>query len=156
MTGLRSEEQRIGDAVYRVHQLPFGQARPILWLAASVITPALEAADGVDLKGMLAGAVNPLDVEVDLGKIGKALRIFFDRASEADFARVEELFAVQTLVHVDGTKSFVRLSEIRETHWPGRYAELMAWLRFSAKVHFGPFSRGSAPVVGGLRGASTP
>lgn len=156
MTGLRVEERRIGDAVYRVHQLPFGEARPLLWLGASVITPALEALEGVNVLDLLAGKKSVGDVEVGLDAFGRAFRIFFDRATEADFVRVEELFTARTFVKVDGAKDFVRLGDVKDLHWPSRYGAFASWLRFSAEVHFGPFSRGSAQAGAGLPGPGAP
>lgn len=145
--GLSKIERRIGDAVYTVHQLPFEDARPILWLGASVVLPALEALEGVDvlsLVGLGDTGKTILDVEVGVDAIGRGFRIFFDRATEADFARVEELFARHTFVQVDASPKQMRLSEIRTLHWPGRYPAFLSWLRFSIEVHFGPFSRGPA------------
>lgn len=142
MTGLNVDDKRIGDAVYRVSQLPYGEARPLLWRAASILAPALEAMPGLDMKKIAGGDLSSLD-GVGLDAIGRAFRIFFDRASEDDLERFTAAFAKQTLVKVDGAKALVPLEQIAELHWPGRYGDWMQWFVFSARVHFGPRSRGS-------------
>lgn len=141
--GLREETKTIGDSVYRVNQLPYGKARPIIWLAASTLLPAIESMGGVKL-AMNLDALGDVDVAV----IGKAFKLFFDRASEADFDCIESIFTEHTLVRPPGAKAFVALSSIRDVHWPSRYADLLAWMRFSVEVHFGPFSFGSKRGAG--------
>lgn len=133
--GLRVETKTIGDSTYRVTQLPYGKARPIMWLAASVLLPAIEALGGV--KAVLGGDL--LD-SVDVGTVGTAFKLFFDRATDAQMTTVEDEFTEQTLVKPPGAKEFVPLKSVRELHWPSRYADLGAWFRFSVEVHFGPFS----------------
>ena len=137
--GLRVETKTIGDSTYRVTQLPYGKARPILWLAASVLMPAIEALGGLKVAmgpNLIAGA--------DLGMLGKAFKLFFDRATDAEMTSVEDAFAEHTLVKPPGAKDFIPLASIRDVHWPNRYADLVGWFQFSVEVHFGPFSRGSA------------
>lgn len=146
MTGLNTAEKRIGGALYKVHQIPYSDAKPLLWLGASVVLPAIQSLEGLDVGKLLAGELAPGDVQIDAGIVGKAFRIFFDRASKDDFDRVESLFTARTQVKVDGGK-WIPLAKVAELHWPqAGYGALGQWLAFSVQVHFGPFS--SAPGGG--------
>lgn len=146
MAGLRTEERQIGSTRYRVVQLGLSKARPILWLGASTLVPGLESLGGIKIVDE-HGRVNLRALlEADLGTIGKAARIFFDRATVADFERVEEAFASTTLVNVGGDK-WVKLADVRELHWPSvGYGEFFGWFAFAVEVNFGPFSFGSGAV----------
>jgi hypothetical protein len=146
VTGLATREERIGDALYRVHQLPYEEARPFIWLGASIVLPALEALDGVDVIGLVTGRKTVDDITVGVDVFGRAFKIFFDRATESDFLRFEAACSKQTFVQVDGDKAARRLDDIKSTHWPSRYAAWFRWMQFSFGVHFGPFSRGPSGV----------
>jgi hypothetical protein len=137
-TVLNTGTKVIGDTTYKVAQLPYGEARPIIWLAMTTLLPALEALGGWKMAQGMA-ALGDLDIAV----IGKAFRLFFDRATAEDYERVENLFTQQTLVKLPGSKQFITLASVRDLHWPNRYADLFSWLWFSVEVHFGPFSRAS-------------
>lgn len=157
MSELIKGERRIGRAHYTIHQIPFSEARALFWSGASIVAPMLEAAGKIDLGKLLAGdASELLDGEVDVEKLGKAIRIFFDRASYADFQRFEEAFASRTLVKPDGAKHAAKLTEIAELHWPSvGYGDFVKWFGFSVQVHFFPLSLGSGRVAVASPGAST-
>lgn len=148
--GLRQETKTIGDSTYRITQIPYGAARPIIWLAASVLLPAIEALGGWKLSD---GTASLLDT--DTAAIGKAFKVFFDRATEGDLERVEQTFAAHTLVRPPGARDFVALASVADLHWPNRYADMLAWWRLSIEVHFGPFSRASKRDADESAGAPT-
>lgn len=157
MAGLRKEEKRIGNARYTVSQLGYGDARPLLWLGASVLLPSLEALEGVRLIDDAGRLVLVELVTKDIGLIGKAARLFFERAKPDDFERVVRMFTERTLVQIDGAKGPVALASIEELHWPSRYGDFASWLAFSFEVHFGPFSLGGGEAAGsGSPGSKDP
>lgn len=157
MAGLRQETKRIGAARYTVNQLGYGDARPLLWLGASVLLPSLKALEGVRLLDDQGQLVLVELVTKDIGIIGKAAELFFERAKPDDFERVVALFTERTMVQLDGAKAPAALKEIAELHWPSRYGDFGAWLAFSFEVHFGPFSQGGNAAAGsGSPGSKDP
>lgn len=142
-----SQEKRIGQCTYRATRMSYGEAMPLLWLAASKLLPSIEALGGVTLfrRAMAAhadGGRSPLTslAEMDVGVIGKAFRILFDRASFEDAQRFASAFAGKCWVSTPTSKGFVPLASIEEAHWPSRYGEFLEWMLWCTEVHFGPFS----------------
>lgn len=146
MAGLNVIERTIGDSRYRVRQLGFGDARPLIWLGASVVLPAIEALGGVRVVNERGAVAMSALATLDISVIGKAARVFFDRARAEDFDRVVDIFSRQTEVMPSGSSKWIPLTDVAEVHWPSRYASLLAWFAFSIEVHFGPFS--FAPATG--------
>lgn len=157
MAGLSKHSMRIGQAVYEVHQMPFGESRPLFWLGASILAPVIEAAEGLDFMKLLSGEEDALEDPKTLAALGRAFKIFFDRASGDDFERFESAFAGKTFVKTDGAKSALLLTDVRELHWPSAgYSAFLKWFVFCVKVNFFPFSLGAAQGAGGSHAPSTP
>lgn len=165
---LGHQDKEIGQHVYRVYQLPFGQARPLLTVLLRMIGPTLAGAlhGGEGLQKLLDGEVN----------FPRAIHELCLSMNDADLATlIDALAKVSWLVNppqdvaATGQGSNAGCAYLglgiddgrymlMDEWWPPRYQEFLGWLGFAVQVNFASFLGGKLNVgaaLSGLRRAAT-
>jgi len=129
---IETRETVIGDTTYLVAQLGTKKGQALLVRIVKLLGPGV----GSFVGGLGRGA-SAADEALALG-IGDAIHELAGRLNEQEVAGVLEEFAKNTMV-VKSAELHVRLSEIYDDHFAGRYHELLAWARFCMEVNYRSF-----------------
>ena len=139
-------ERRIGAHTYRVTHLPSKKGRSMLVRLVKMAGPGLGSfVGGV---GRASGGASNTETALALG-VGEALHDISARLDEHELAAVMDELALYTVV-VQSAEVELRLSDIFDDHFAGRYDEMLAWARFCLEVNFRSFfagSSGNGPLV---------
>jgi hypothetical protein len=129
-------EKRIGPHLYRVTMLGAKAGRAMLVRLVKLGGPGVGSfAIGV---GRNATSV---DSALALG-VGEALHDMASRLNESEVGAMMDEFALQTVV-VQSADIELRLSDIFDDHFAGRYDLMLQWARFCMEVNFASFFGGS-------------
>lgn len=157
---LRVEDRQIGEHTYRVRQLPFGKARPLLPVLLRSLGPSVGSLlDREGVSGLLETEIN----------LSKAITEFSYSLKEQDLDTLTDALAEQSFlvgaealgVAASGRGSdagCARIPDIADEWWPPRYHEFAGWLAFAVEVNFGSFLGGKlnvGAVLSGVRGAAS-
>lgn len=136
--GIEAREIRIGATAYRVAQLPTSRGTALLVRIVKLLGPGV----GSFVGGIGRSETAETDSAIALG-IGDALHDLAARLNEAEVAGVLAEFAKQTTVIVS-EEIELRLHDVYEDHFAGRYDELIAWARFCLEVNYQSFFGGKS------------
>jgi len=140
---IESKEKRIGSVTYRVTQLPAKRGRAMLVRFVKLAGPGAGAFVG----GLGRNHGGSFDGSLALG-IAEGLHDFSGRLNDDDLDAICEEFAKYTVV-VKSREIELRLSDVFDDHFAGKYDEMLSWLRYCSEVNFASFFVGSS-------GAGTP
>lgn len=131
---MRADTKTIGEHSYKVTQFGAKKGRSVLFQLSKMLGPALGALTDGDLP--------------------QAMAAFARTANENDFDSLCDAFAGSTVVMVSqrlsdgGTREVpFPLSQIFDTHFAGRYGEMLLWLAFSIEVNFSDFLSEGGPLA---------
>ena len=137
--GIEQREKRIGAHTYRVTQLGAKAGRNVLVRLVKLGGPGVGALVGGIGRG---GKEGTADSALALG-VGDALHALSLRLREDEVGALMDEFALHTVV-VKPADIELRLSDIFDDHFAGRYDEMLAWTRFCMEVNFSSFFVGSS------------
>lgn len=143
---IETREKRIGATLYRVTQLPTKIGRAMLVRYIRLAGPGAGAFVG----GLSSSKAGTFDGSVGSG-IAEAIHDFCTRINEPELDVICDEFAKYTIV-VRSRDVELRLSDVFEDHFAGKYDELLAWLRFCSEVNFASFFAVSSSGKAGLLG----
>lgn len=129
-------ERRIGEYTYRVTQLGAKAGRVMMVRLFKLAGPGVGSFVGGVGRG---GTSGDLEVAMALG-FGDAVHDLAARISSDEVAAITDQFALQTVL-VTSPEVELRLSDIFDDHFAGRYDEMLLWLRFCLEVNFTSFFR---------------
>lgn len=138
------KEKRIGATTYRVTQLPTKPGRAMLVRYIRLAGPGAGAFVG----GLSSSKAGTFDGSVGSG-LAEAIHDFCTRINDAELDAICDEFARYTIV-VKSRDVELRLSDVFDDHFAGRYDELLAWLRFCSEVNFASFFAVSSSGKPGL------
>jgi hypothetical protein len=130
----KTEEKKIGDCTYRVSQVGAIAGRAAFLKLVKAAGPLLGGM--VDKKGKVSG-------DFDLGSMFEKVNL-----TESDLTYFCDLFSEKTFVVLpDGKTPRLDAPGFFDSHFAGRYLEMVQWLAFCVGVNFAGFFGGalSAP-----------
>lgn len=128
---LESRERRIGSTTYRVTQLPAKLGRSMLVRFVRLVGPGA----GSFVGGL--GRAGAFDAGIAQG-IAEGLHDLCRRLNDDDVNAICDELAKYTVV-VQSRDIELRLSDIFDDHFAGKYDQMLAWLRFCLEVNFASF-----------------
>lgn len=140
---IETREKKIGPHTYRVTQLGAKQGRSMLVRLVKICGPGL----GSFVGGIGRGA-SSVDSALALGA-GDAIHDLTTRLREDEIGALMDEFALQTVV-VQSAEIELRLSDVFDDHFAGRYDAMLAWTRFCLEVNFASFFGASSAPSGSL------
>ena len=139
---IESKETRIGGVTYRVSQLPAKRGRSMLVRFVRLVGPGA----GSFVGGLGRSKDQTFDGGLALG-IADGLHDLCLRLNDDDLSAICDEFATCTVV-VKSRDIELRLSNVFDEHFAGRYDEMFAWLRFCCEVNFASFFAVSSSASG--------
>lgn len=132
---LKTEEIQINGNCYQVKQLGAKQGRQVLFRLTKAVGPALLAMPAALTGGSTAGLASALQ-----------------SIQPEDFDYLCDVFAQSSTVSIRSTahgadpfqSPHVSVAAVFDQHFAGRYAELVEWLVFCARINFADFFSGMA------------
>lgn len=137
---LEFREKRIGSTAYRVTQLPAKRGRSMLVRFVRLAGPSAGAFVG----GLGRSKDGTFDGGLALG-IAEGVHELSLRMTDDDLTAICDEFAKYTVV-IQSREVELRLEDVFDDHFAGRYDEMLAWLRFCLEVNFTSFFAGSSGV----------
>jgi len=141
--GIEAKERRIGPELYRVSQLGTKAGLSMLVRLTKIAGPGV----GSFVHGLGRDA-SGVDSAIAHG-VGEALHDLAARLDEQEVQRIMNEFAERTVVVVSREVE-VKLSDIFDDHFAGRYHLLLEWARFCMEVNFSSFfsaASGKGPLA---------
>jgi len=161
---IQHEEKQIGETTYRVTMLGAKAGRNLLVrlfkIAGPVLGELLEGLEGTKdpKKGAELGGLGFSLGDLGMDAVARALEELASRISEQEFAYLCDTLADRTEVVLEGGERVLRLSQVFDLHFAGKYRELFGWLAFALTVNYRDFfgdSTGGA-LLAGLMGKRAP
>lgn len=133
--GIKTERREIGTATYIVTQFGGLKGRSVLFRLSKIIGPIVA--------GGIAGGKDATDIErAMLQMVGSGIAGYVEHAKEEDFIYLCETFAAITKVEQrleSGESIKVQLGDVFDSHFAGKYGEMLLWLAFAVEVNFANF-----------------
>lgn len=139
---IEAKEKRIGGVTYRVTQLPAKRGRSMLVRFVRLVGPGA----GSFVGGLGRSKDQTFDGGLALG-IADGLHDLCLRLNDDDLSAICDEFATYTIV-VKSRDVELRLSDVYDDHFAGRYDEMFAWLRYCCEVNFASFFAVSSSASG--------
>jgi len=140
---IETREKRIGAHNYRVTLLGAKQGRAMLVRLVRMGGPGLGS-----FVGGIGRNASSVDSALALGA-GDAIHDLTTRLREDEIGGLMDEFALQTVL-VQSAQIELRLSDVFDDHFAGRYDEMLAWVRFCLEVNFASFFGVSSGSAGAL------
>lgn len=162
--GLKQEDRRIGEHVYRVRQLPYKEGRALMPVLLRALGPTFATLLETAMSGARGGELLELDFN-----LRSAVNEFAVSLSEQDLSRITDELAKRSWI-VDPPEGYpqvtgsseagcAHLPGVEAEHWPPRYHEWLGWLAFAVDVNYASFFGGKLNVqtaLSGLQRAASP
>lgn len=134
---IEAKERRIGATTYRITQLPTRRGRALLVRIVRLLGPGA----GSFVGGLGRGRTG-IDAALALG-IADGVHDLCSRLNDEDLGVICDEFSQYTVV-VQSRDVELKLSQIFDDHFAGRYDELLAWLRACCEVNYASFFGGAS------------
>lgn len=142
---LEKESLTLGDFRYEVTQFGAKEGRRVLFRLTKMLGPAA------------AGLVKGSKKDDPWARLGTALTSVLESAKEEDFEYLCDALSRVTKVYKrlessTGQEIALDLEKVFDSHFRGRFQDMLAWLAFAIKVNFADFF-GGKDLGSGLLGA---